>query len=153
MDTTDLLVAAGAFFIICKILKNKKKKSRKVWIRKLYRNRANTILREMDYLHVQNFTRMTASDFEEILNLVGPVIMKTDTRLRKAIPAKNRLALTLRFLASGDSFTSLQYLFKISKQSISLIVAETCKALSVVFKDQIKVGLIKDTYLFFNCLF
>jgi hypothetical protein len=48
---------------------------------------------------------------------------------RKPTPVQERLALTLHFLASGDSYISLQYLFKISKQSISSIIPEVCEAL------------------------
>jgi len=35
-----------------------------------------------------------------------------------------RLAITLQFLSSGDSYHSLMYMFKISKQSILQIVPE-----------------------------
>ncbi|KAF0713787.1 protein ANTAGONIST OF LIKE HETEROCHROMATIN PROTEIN 1-like [Aphis craccivora] len=62
----------------------------------------------------ENFCRMSASDFEYILNKIGPVITKLDTNLRKAIPAQERFAITLRFLASGDSCVSFSYLFKVS---------------------------------------
>lgn len=131
---SDLTVALGAFFIICDEVK-KKKKLRTLWIRRLYRDRSSNLLLQVDHIHFKNFTRMTSEDFETLITLVGPIIGKKDTKLRKAIPVKDRLALTLRFLASGDSFTSLQYLFKISKQCISGIVAETCKALTLTLKD------------------
>lgn len=88
-----------------------------------------------------NFCRMSAEDFEVILNKIGPTIMKKDTNMRKAIPIQERLAVTLRFLATGDSFTSLSYLFKISHQLISRIVPQVCEAIVNALKDQIQVSV------------
>ncbi|XP_029346317.1 uncharacterized protein LOC107883168 [Acyrthosiphon pisum] len=88
----------------------------------------------------QNFCRMSSEDFEFILTKIGPKISKQDTNMRKAIPIQERLAVTLRFLATGDSFVSLEYLFKISHQSISRIVPEVCLAIIDALKDEIKVG-------------
>ncbi|VEN55083.1 unnamed protein product [Callosobruchus maculatus] len=144
----DLQIAFGAFFVIAKLMKNERRKPRKQWIRKLYRYRNESrLLNEMDYLHIKNFTRMTAEDFEILVNLVGPLVMKKDTNLRKAISVQDRLALTLRFLASGDSFTSLQYLFKISKQSISVIVGETSRALTTTLLGHIKIPSNAEQWL------
>ena len=72
---------------------------------------------------------MSPTDFEVLINLIGHEIQKNDTFYRKAISVQDRLAVTLRFLAMGDSYSSLQYLFKILKQSISLIVPKVCQAL------------------------
>ena len=85
---------------------------------------------------------MSAVDFEYLLNKIGPYITKTDTIMRKAIPANERLAVTLRFFASGDSFVSLSYLFKMSNQVISDIVHEVCEAMITSLKDEIKVTII-----------
>lgn len=67
--------------------------------------------------------------------------MKKDTKFRNDIPVEERLAITLRFLATGDSFTSLQYLFRVSKQSISEIVPEVCKAIIECLQDCVKVSI------------
>jgi hypothetical protein len=45
---------------------------------------------------------MSASDLELLLQLIGPSIKKEDTNMREAIPISMRLAVTLRFLATGD---------------------------------------------------
>lgn len=87
-----------------------------------------------------NFTRMSMTDFEFLLQKVSPIISKNNTPMREAIPAKIRLAITLRFLASGDSFESLHFLFKVSSCIISKIVPEVCIALNEALKDQIKVN-------------
>ena len=40
-------------------------------------------------------------NFQELCTIVGPSIAKTDTNMRQSISANERLAITLRFLASG----------------------------------------------------
>jgi len=96
-----------------------------------------------------NFCWMSAEDFEHLLNEVGPIIKKQHTNMRKAIHIQDRLAVTLRFLATGDSFTSLSYLFKFSNQIISNIVHEVCYALIHELKDQIKVKYICNQLYFY----
>jgi len=86
----------------------------------------------------KNFTRMSPSEFEFLINLIGEIISKKDTAFRKDISVQKRLALTLRFLTSGNSYVSLQYLFKISKQAISCIVSEVREALVEKLKDYIQ---------------
>lgn len=59
---------------------------------------------------------MSSSDFESsLLCAIKPNISKMRMVLKEPIPAKERLLITLRFLVFGDSYVSLQYLFKISK--------------------------------------
>ncbi|KAJ8914354.1 hypothetical protein NQ315_011342 [Exocentrus adspersus] len=87
----------------------------------------------------QNFTRMSLEDFNYLLNKILPVVSKQDIQLEQAIPAKMRLAITLRFLATGDSYKSLHYLFKVSPQIISKIIPHVCTALNEALKDEIKL--------------
>lgn len=87
----------------------------------------------------ENFCRKSSFDFEFILNKISPYITKVNTNMRECIPIRERLAVTLRFLASGDSFKSLSYLFKFSPQTVSRCVDDVCKALIQELKDEIKV--------------
>jgi hypothetical protein len=88
----------------------------------------------------QNFCKMSSTDFEYLLQKIGPTISKEDTNWRECIPAKIRLAVTLRFLATGDSYRSLHFLFKISSQIISRIIPEVCAAINEALKNEVQVN-------------
>nr|CAI5848642.1 unnamed protein product [Callosobruchus analis] len=90
---------------------------------------------------------MSSTDFEELLSMVGPIIRKINTNMGEAIPEKVRLAICLRYLASGDSYRSLMYTFKISDSTISLIVPEVCNALNEVLKGYVKVPSTEAEWL------
>ena len=64
----------------------------------------------------KNFTQMPLSAYVFLTHLIGEKISKKDTTFRKAISVQESLTLTLRILASGDSYFSLQYLFKFSRK-------------------------------------
>ncbi|CAI6372747.1 unnamed protein product [Macrosiphum euphorbiae] len=156
MNEIDIRKKKAAAFIVIHQILNKKTKTktkhrqRRWWITKLYQNKLHnngssllsTLKFDESTGQFKNFLRMSSQDFETLINMVGPKIQKSDTRFRKAIPVKERLAVTLRFLATGDSYTSLQYLFGMSKQIISLIIPEVCEALIEGLQDNIKVKYI-----------
>nr|CAI5861402.1 unnamed protein product [Callosobruchus analis] len=81
-------------------------------------------LRQEPSGYFENFCRISTTDFEYLLNKIGPVIAKSNTNMRDSIPVQERLAVTLRFLATGDSFKSLSYLFKFSPQTVSRLKDE-----------------------------
>ncbi|CAG5109291.1 Protein of unknown function, partial [Cotesia congregata] len=57
---------------------------------------------------------MTAIQFEELLCLVGPKISKQKL-VREPISAPARLAMTLRFLATGDSMSTMSYQYLVGR--------------------------------------
>lgn len=127
--------------------KIEKRRKRRWWVRELFRQRiqyGNRLIRDMTVDKVdetiKNFTRMSMEDFESLESLVGPQIVKMDTFMREAITVRERLAITLRFLATGDSYTSLQYLFRVSKSAISLIIPEVCDAITTSLDEYVKVS-------------
>jgi hypothetical protein len=128
----------------------KKRKERRWWLTQLYTSRevysGSRLLAGLNCQSViglyKDFTRMSPNEFEFSINLIGEKISKKDTTFRKAISVQERLALKLRFLPSGDSYSSLQYLIKFSKQAISCIVPEVCEAIDKKLKDYIQVRQI-----------
>ena len=92
-------------------------KRKKKWVKKWYlcrREQGHTrLLRELrddepeDY---RNFLRMDAESYDELLNLVMPMIVKQNTTMREAISPNARLSMTLRFLATGNSFEDMKFL-------------------------------------------
>jgi hypothetical protein len=54
----------------------------------------------------KNFTRMSPSEFQFLITLIGEKISKKDTAFRKAISVQQKLALTLRFNQFYDTFLS-----------------------------------------------
>ena len=124
----------------------KKGKRKRWWSRNLFAGGVSVGLNLLEKLKLEdgmgfsNFTRMTPSDFEELLQMFGGKISKCDTRFRETIPASIRLAVSIRFLASGESFTSPMYTFRISKQSISRFVPDVCEAIITLLKRFVKVS-------------
>ncbi|XP_056401016.1 uncharacterized protein LOC130294893 [Hyla sarda] len=73
-----------------------------------------------------NFVRMPMEAFDNLLAIVGPHLQRSHTHLHKAISPMERLLITLRFLATGESYASLHLQFRVGKSTISSIVKETC---------------------------
>ena len=111
MDVDSAIVIATCGVIVARLLNRKisRRRQRTVWIRDWVKNRAtygvyHQLVQELrlgDAATYQNFMRMDCTTFQTLLDLVSPKITFKDTHFRRAIPAGERLALTLRFLATG----------------------------------------------------
>jgi hypothetical protein len=110
------IAAATAWYILSK--RRRRRRNRKIWIRQWIRTRAtfgayNNLMLQLrctDNPSFTNFVRMDTATFDELLQLVAPLIQRQDTHFRKAIPPGERLAVTLRFLASGKLKYNILYI-------------------------------------------
>jgi len=87
----------------------------------------------------KKFTRKAPTDFELMTNLVSLKIVIRDTRFRAAILVQEKLAVTLQFWATGDSYTHLQYLSQISKQTARQNVTEVRQAIAKALTENTQV--------------
>jgi len=94
---------------------SRQQKRRSCWTRDWIARRAtlgfsNTLINELvleDGAEFRLMFRMDVAKFEELLSMVGPLIRKEDTLMRLSICARDKLLVTLRFLATGnDAFYS-----------------------------------------------
>ena len=67
--------------------------------------------------------------FNELLINITPYLTRKDTVKRDFLLVEERLALTLRFLATGRAFEDMKFSVTISPSAISQDVIETCEAL------------------------
>ena len=104
----DRVVLASLFFLMHQRIKRRKTK-RRWWCRPYVadhgaRGNFKHLLQRSridDPDTFKEFVRLTPDLFDQVLELIEPQIKKQDTHLRAAVPPDERLAVTLRFLATG----------------------------------------------------
>lgn len=114
-----------------------KKRDRIHWVRSWIARREergafHQLVKELvieDSAGYREFFRVNSQQFQFLLDKIGSRIAKKETLLRPSIKAAERLAVTLRYLATGETFKSLEYSFRISRTLISSTVIECCEAL------------------------
>ena len=128
-EYTNYLISIIWIIIISIILKRRKNK--RFWVRKWIENRTkfgvyHQLLKELDKQDPKSFTiffRMDRFAFNELVDRIRPWIEKSNTSFRNAIPIEERLAITLRFLATGkwkycNNFNILQNILQLLIQKI-----------------------------------
>ena len=148
MDDDDALLIASTGIVLALTLGKKKCKKRCTWIRTWLARRDekgvyNNLIQEMrleDNESFHRYLRMNTATFDHLLELVTPLLQKQSTFMCKPLSVNEKLACTLRYLATGESYTSLQFQFRISKSAI-------CQFVPKVFSAIVKA--LKATYLAF----
>ena len=95
-------------------------------------------LRREDPQTFKNYVREDPHLYDELLLRLQPRLQKKGTHWREPIEPGLRLALTLRFLATGESYHSIAYDFLVAHNTISGIVIQVCDAIVEEYMDEIE---------------
>ena len=96
-----------------------------------------------DELWYANF-RVTKGTFEFILSKIEQDIVHHNTRLREAVSAKRRLAVTLYYLASTAEYRTIGNLFGVSRSFVCQCIQEVCRAIAKTFPTVISFPKADD---------
>ena len=75
------------------------------------------------------FLRMPPHTFDELLARLHPRLVKCTTRLREPLEPGLKLAMTIRHLATGQTYTCMQYGWRVPPNTISVVVREVCQVI------------------------
>ena len=94
-------------------------------------------LRCEDANSFRNFVRVDPEMFVELVESATHRIWKEDTAYRKAIEPGMKVAITLRHFATGESYHSLMYGFRVPHNIISKFVPEVCEAIIAEYAPEV----------------
>ncbi|PNF18595.1 hypothetical protein B7P43_G06252 [Cryptotermes secundus] len=72
---------------------------------------------------------MSVRKFENLLKILGPELTKQNSKWRQSVSPEERLALTMKYLGSGDSQISLSFSYRLAPSTVNSIIFPTCKAI------------------------
>ena len=146
---------AAAYLVIALILDEDKKKRgpARLWIRRreeerMFSNLVQELLVE-DPKTYREMMRMNYESFKQILGFIEPYITpKQSTIETKIVSPAERLVLTIQFLATGETFRSLHFQFRIGERGISYIIEEVTGAIvRHLGKEHIKTSSNSEEWL------
>ena len=154
--------ASMLVLLICDEEENKKKRGKtRKWIkRQEEKDYFCNIVREVrteDLSVYREMMRMNYNQFLTMLRVLDSHISKKQViGGHKTISAAERLTLTVRFLASGETFQSLCVQFRMDRVTISSIVREVCQAVAgpeyqCLYADVGTNGRVSDGGVWNNC--
>ena len=123
------------------------RRAKRCWIKKINRSRLlkgeyHSLIQEMrlsDHESFYKYFRMTPQRFDHLLSLVGPLISHQETKFRAPVSANERLAVTLRYLATGDSMQTIAFSYRLGHSTVCNIIDHTCD-------KKFGMVLVKNTY-------
>ena len=122
-----------------------RRKAKKIWIREWLAKRSTfgqydsllTELHKEDQRGYKNYLRITPDLFQEMVERITPRLQKWSTFMREPLQVGLKLAVALRFLATGNSYPSLQYSFRVEASTICKFMPEVCHAIIASYMDEV----------------
>ncbi|XP_018399373.1 PREDICTED: uncharacterized protein LOC108777074 [Cyphomyrmex costatus] len=114
--------------------KHKRWKNRRWWVRPINLQRDNfddftVLVKELkkDNDLFFRYTRMSLAVYNNLLKKISPLLMKTS--LRKPLIPEQRLLITLRYLAGGESILSIALNYRVGESTVRAVIIETCSVI------------------------
>lgn len=124
-----------ALLLMTVLQTRRKRNCRRFWVHPIISKRKRygeyNLLHElsMDCDWFLRYFRMTREHFDDLLAIVEPRVQRQTTNYRESINHKHRLMICLRFLSTGDTYTTIGFSFRIGVSTVGCIVIDTCTAL------------------------
>ena len=90
-------------------------------------------------------TRLLPETFDYLCGVLSPTLNRKDTKFRASIPLRNRIALSLNRLSSGNSLRGCAETYGIHESTASIIVREFCAAIEKHLKPLVIEKQTKTT--------
>ncbi|XP_031353101.1 uncharacterized protein LOC116178008 [Photinus pyralis] len=131
----------------------KTQSKKKVWVHNAWKSRDTegefiTLYPHLldDETKFSEYFRMTQATFQDLLGKVENQLKKQDTFWRSAIEPKQRLAVCLRFLATGDSFKTISFSFRLGRSTVQSIIHHTCRIIVDILLEEVMPVPNEDTW-------
>ena len=115
-------------------------KGQELWFDEMWQKRSNNSYQK----YWKTDFRMTRKTFKKLVNLVSPNLSKEDTKFRKSIPVRKRVATALWRLSTGNSFSTIAKTFAVKKLTAVSIKKDFWKEMSRLSKEYIKFPVTSD---------
>ena len=137
MDEDDILLA--------RMRMQGRRKKRRWWVRPWVLRRPllgqySRLMQELeleDEMAFKNFVRVEPAMFHELVQRLTPRIEKQVTNMRRPLEPGLKVAITLRYLASGNDYHSLMYGFRVPHNSCSKLLREVCQAIIDEYAEEV----------------
>ncbi|KAL2080736.1 hypothetical protein ACEWY4_024529 [Coilia grayii] len=133
MEDQDLVVCAGLLLLRHR---RRHRHRRRMWVHDILRGREqhgefHRLVRELrlDEERFQRYFRLDREQFDSLLSKIGPLLSMQSTNCRRPIPPAERLAICLRFLATGDSYRTVAYSYRVGVSTVASVVRQVTRVI------------------------